>query len=252
MCVLFIKSDESGQPDHAKSCIVVLGNLEHRQWGKHEQAAPVLKYSSLRLMVSSAVERHHKLKQADFKNAFCNPLLPTDELTIIRPPLGDPSARDGEYWLLNNLGLPSIQRCCQQLLPLCIFHFIMILKLTRMLYHLPPLNNTNSLPFLMLAGVANLEIHLPVNLNFSNSVLCLVTLPCALVDQLHGPPSVKSALVDLLVRQKYVLLMNVQRKFYPFAFAAMILALRMIQSQPPFTMTTEAVLTGVKLLLLLE
>ncbi len=92
MCVLVIKNDETGKPDRAKSRIVVLGNLEHRLWNKHERAAPVLKYSSLRLMVSAAIECHRKLKQADYKNAFCNPTLPDNEITIIRPPLGDPDA----------------------------------------------------------------------------------------------------------------------------------------------------------------
>ncbi len=109
MCVLVIKLDEHGQPDRAKSRIVVLGNQEGRSWGKHERAAPVLKYSSLRLMASAAVERHRKLKQADYKNAFCNPTLPRDEITIIRPPLGDPDAKEGEYWLLKKT-LYGLQR----------------------------------------------------------------------------------------------------------------------------------------------
>lgn len=82
MCILVIKTDEHGQPDCAKSCIVVLGNLESCTWGKHESAAPVKKYSSLHLMMSAAVERRCKLKQADYKNAFCNPTLLDDE-----PPL---------------------------------------------------------------------------------------------------------------------------------------------------------------------
>ena len=47
------------------------------------------------------VELCCKLKQADYKNAFCNPILPSDETTIIRPPLGGPYAEPGEYWLLN-------------------------------------------------------------------------------------------------------------------------------------------------------
>jgi transposase InsO family protein len=109
MCVLVIKLDEHGQPDRAKSRIVVLGNQEGRSWGKHERAAPVLKYSSLRLMASAAVEHHRKLKQADYKNAFCNPTLPRDEITIIRPPLGDPDAKEGEYWLLKKT-LYGLQR----------------------------------------------------------------------------------------------------------------------------------------------
>lgn len=42
------------------------------------------------------------LKQADYKNAFCNPSLPDDEITIIHPPLlGHLSAQPNEsYWLL--------------------------------------------------------------------------------------------------------------------------------------------------------
>ena len=39
MCVLVIKTDEHGQPDRAKSRIVLLGNLEAHAWGKHERAA---------------------------------------------------------------------------------------------------------------------------------------------------------------------------------------------------------------------
>ena len=49
MCVLVIKLDENGQPDRAKSRIVVLGNQEDRLWEKHDRAAPVLKYSSLQI-----------------------------------------------------------------------------------------------------------------------------------------------------------------------------------------------------------
>ncbi len=101
MCVLVIKTEELGHPGRAKSRIVVLGNLESHTWGKHERAAPVLKYSSLRLMVSAPTEQRRKLKQADYKNAFCNHTLPPDETTIIRPPLGDPDASPEEYWLLN-------------------------------------------------------------------------------------------------------------------------------------------------------
>ena len=101
MCVLVIKNNETGKPDRAKSRIVVLGNLEHQLWGKHERAAPVLKYSSLCLMVLAAVKCRQQLKQADYKNAFCNPTLPDNEVTIIRPPLGDPDAQPGEYWVLN-------------------------------------------------------------------------------------------------------------------------------------------------------
>ncbi len=100
MCVLVIKLDENFQPDRVKSRIIVLGNLKERTWGKHEWAAPVLKYSSMRLIISAAIHRRRYIKQGDCKNTFCNPTLPDDEITIVKPPIGDPTAQPGEYWLL--------------------------------------------------------------------------------------------------------------------------------------------------------
>ena len=87
-------------PHRAKSCIVVLGNHEDRVWTKPEKYAPVLRPDSLRLMVSMATERHTVLKQGDCKNAFCQGILLDDEITIVKPPIGDPDAKKDEYWLL--------------------------------------------------------------------------------------------------------------------------------------------------------
>ncbi len=42
MCVLTIKKDKQLMPLRAKSCIVVLGNREHRDWSKSDRFAPVL------------------------------------------------------------------------------------------------------------------------------------------------------------------------------------------------------------------
>jgi len=55
MCVLVIKHDKDGNPVRAKSRIVVLGNHEDRVYDKSQKYAPVLKYSSLRLLVAKAV-----------------------------------------------------------------------------------------------------------------------------------------------------------------------------------------------------
>ena len=96
MAVLTIKKDKSFDPDCAKMRIVALGNLEERSWAKHERFAPVLQYSSLRLLTSLAVEKRRILKQGDCKNAFVNATLPPDELTIVKPPIGDPDAVPGE------------------------------------------------------------------------------------------------------------------------------------------------------------
>ena len=100
MCVMTIKRDEHMNPDRAKSRIVVLGNLEHRDWQKSEKYAPVLQYSSLRLLTSMAVEKSRTLKQGDVKNAFCNATLPPNETTIIKPPAGDPDSKRDVFWLL--------------------------------------------------------------------------------------------------------------------------------------------------------
>eukprot|EP00804_Cyclotella_cryptica_P008738 CCRYP_018465-RC/>CCRYP_018465-RC protein AED:0.27 eAED:0.26 QI:0/-1/0/1/-1/0/1/0/969 len=101
MCVLVIKPDKDGNPVRAKSRIVVLGNFEDRYYTKSQRYAPVLKYSSLRLLCSKAVGDKCILKQGDCKNAFCHASLPDDELTVVRPPVGDPEYSQDTYWLLN-------------------------------------------------------------------------------------------------------------------------------------------------------
>jgi hypothetical protein len=100
MCVLTIKQDENLLPHRAKSRIVVLGNHEDRVWSKSDKFAPVLRSESLRLLVSMAVEKRRPLSQGDCKNAFCQGILPPDEVTIVRPLSGDPDAETGEFWLL--------------------------------------------------------------------------------------------------------------------------------------------------------
>ena len=100
MCVLTIKKDEQLRPLRAKSRIVVLGNHEDRVWTKSEKFAPVLRQDSLRFLTSMAVASRRPLRQGDCKNAFCQGILPVDEITIVRPPSGDPEAAKDEYWLL--------------------------------------------------------------------------------------------------------------------------------------------------------
>ena len=100
MCVLTIKPDEMLRPHRAKSRIVVLGNHEDRIWTKSEKYAPVLRPDTLRLIVSMAIQKRRTLKQGDCKNAFCQGILPPDEITIVKPPIGDPDAKNDEFWLL--------------------------------------------------------------------------------------------------------------------------------------------------------
>jgi hypothetical protein len=100
MCLLTIKPDEMLRPHRAKSRIVVLGNHEDRIWTKSEKYAPVLRPDTLRLIVSMAIQKRRTLKQGDCKNAFCQGILPPDEITIVKPPIGDPDATKDEFWLL--------------------------------------------------------------------------------------------------------------------------------------------------------
>ena len=74
-CVLVVKNDKYGKPLRAKSRIVVLGNFEDRLYQKSQRYAPVLKYSSLRLLTAKAVGDKRILQQGDYKNALCNATL---------------------------------------------------------------------------------------------------------------------------------------------------------------------------------
>ena len=67
---------------------------------KSEKYAPVLRSDSLCSLVSMAVENCRVLKQGECKNVFCNGDLSPDEVTLVRPPKGNPSAAKNELWLL--------------------------------------------------------------------------------------------------------------------------------------------------------
>ena len=100
ICILSIRKDEHLMPLQAKSWIVVLGNCESREWSKRDRFTPVLCFDSLRYFVSLAVQRCCGLKQGNCKNAFCQGILPLEEITIVWPPSGDPDAVIDKYWLL--------------------------------------------------------------------------------------------------------------------------------------------------------
>jgi hypothetical protein len=100
MCVLTIKRNENFLSHRAKLRIVVLGNHEDHLWSISDKFAPVLCSKPLRLLVSMAVEKRRPLHQGNCKNAFCQGILPPEEVTIICPPSGDPDTDPQEYWLL--------------------------------------------------------------------------------------------------------------------------------------------------------
>ena len=82
MNLFTIKNDKEGNPVRAKLRIVALGNLEKRIWSRGDRYAPVLSSTASRLLLSMAVSDRRKLKQGDCKNAFCNGILPEDEICI--------------------------------------------------------------------------------------------------------------------------------------------------------------------------
>jgi hypothetical protein len=83
-----------------KNHAFVLGNHEDRVWTKPEKYAPVLRPDSMCLMVSMTTEHRCILNQGDCKNAFCQGSLAKDEITIVKPAIGNPDAKKDEYWLL--------------------------------------------------------------------------------------------------------------------------------------------------------
>jgi hypothetical protein len=91
------KEDEMMNSLRAKFCIVVLGNHDDRVWTKPEKYAPVLCPDSMCLMVSLAMEHHCTLKQGNCKNTFCQGILPDDEITIVKPTIGDPDTTKNKY-----------------------------------------------------------------------------------------------------------------------------------------------------------
>jgi hypothetical protein len=50
--------------------------------------------------LSVLLEKQHPLHQGNCKNAFCQGILPPDEITIVHPPAGDPETDPNKYWLL--------------------------------------------------------------------------------------------------------------------------------------------------------
>ena len=100
MNLFMIKNDKEGNPVRAKSRIVALGNLEKRIWSRGDRYASVLSSTASQLLLSMAVSDGCKLKQGDYKYAFCNGIFPEYEICIVKPPLGYPQST-GSYWKLN-------------------------------------------------------------------------------------------------------------------------------------------------------
>ena len=86
MNLFTIKLEMDGNLVWAKFRIVALGNLERKIWSREDRYALVLSGSASRLLLSMEVEDGRLLKQGNCKNAFCNGILPENEVCIVRPP----------------------------------------------------------------------------------------------------------------------------------------------------------------------
>ena len=70
--------------------IIVIGDFKDCIYQKPQRYAPLLKYTSLRILKDKAVGEKYILQQVDCKNTLCKATLPDGEVTVIRPPIGDP------------------------------------------------------------------------------------------------------------------------------------------------------------------
>jgi hypothetical protein len=91
MVVQTVKRNEFGNPVHAKSRSMVLGNYEDTPWGPKvkNMLLPFEKeaIAFLHLWPSAlAIDLGRTQKQGDYKNAFYHPILPKNKKIIIRPP----------------------------------------------------------------------------------------------------------------------------------------------------------------------
>jgi hypothetical protein len=107
MCTFTVKKT-NGVPTRAKSRIVVLGTFDDRPWTKSDCFSPVVPIPVVRLLTALAVHNKRILKQGDCKFAFIQALLPKNELTIVKPPIGCPYSGVRKYWRLKkSLWAPS-------------------------------------------------------------------------------------------------------------------------------------------------
>ena len=100
MAISTLKYDEQGKPKRAKWRIVALGNLDPHEWDSNACFAPVISLLEIRMMASLAVHHKRVLKNADFKQAFVQAVLPDDEKYVLKPPPGCPRTNAKTYWLL--------------------------------------------------------------------------------------------------------------------------------------------------------
>ena len=102
MCVQTFKKGSTGNPVHAKSQIVVLGNKDPMNWSKADCYAPVVAQPMVWMLAALSIKFCSTLKQGDCKNAFVQVALSEREFTIIHPPASCPCSDLDTFWWLQN------------------------------------------------------------------------------------------------------------------------------------------------------
>ena len=69
-------------------------------WTESDKYFPVLWPNTIGLLINMSVKHYHSLKQGHYKNPFCQGILPLDEITVVKPLIGDPETSTDKYWLL--------------------------------------------------------------------------------------------------------------------------------------------------------
>ena len=100
MCVMTIKYKD-GYLHRTKCRIVVLGNQQQHNFSKSDKDAPVISQNQFRCLLSIAVSKQRKLCQGDVENAFCNGVLPDNEMVVNKLPKGCPVSSPDTNWKLN-------------------------------------------------------------------------------------------------------------------------------------------------------
>jgi hypothetical protein len=118
MAIATIKYDANNKPKREKYHIVVLGNLDYHTWSKEDTTSPVMSQLELLLLMSLAVFHKRVLKNCNVKQAFIQCSLPENEEYFLRPPVGCPKSKPGQYWrLLRSLyGLKRAPKLWYQML----------------------------------------------------------------------------------------------------------------------------------------
>ena len=94
--ILTIKYKD-GYPHCTKYRIVVLGNQQQHTYSKKDKYAPIISQNQFGYLLSIAISYKRRLRQGDVKNAFCNGILPNNEMVVIKPPKDCPYSSPNTY-----------------------------------------------------------------------------------------------------------------------------------------------------------